>query len=128
MISFSRVERLFSRDAKDSTFTSQHELYNILSSVANGGKANLSKANPLLLKAVAKNAVEGYESLPRYNNCKVYQNQCDQKNSPNVYNSCPKMISLEKWDFDTYTKLPKNVGDLGKSIAAKGLKKLPKVQ
>ena len=30
------------------------------------------------------------------------------------------MISLEK--------LPKNVGDLGKLIAAKGFKKLPKVQ
>ena len=23
-------------------------------------------------------------------------NQCDQKKSPNVYKSCPKMISLEK--------------------------------
>jgi hypothetical protein len=55
----------YSRDARETTFTSQHELYNILSAVANGGKPNLSKANPLLLKAVAKNAVGGYESLPR---------------------------------------------------------------
>ena len=23
--------------------------------------------------------------------------QCDQNKSPNVYKSCPKMISLEKW-------------------------------
>ena len=32
-------------------------------------------------------------------------------------------------DFDTFTKkMPKNVGDLGKLIVAKGFKKLPKVQ
>ena len=31
-------------------------------------------------------------------------------------------------DFDTFKKLPKNVGDLGKLIVAKGFKKLPKVQ
>ena len=31
-------------------------------------------------------------------------------------------------DFDNLQKLPKNVGDLGKLIVAKGLKKLPKVQ
>ena len=31
-------------------------------------------------------------------------------------------------DFDTLQKLPKNVGDLGKLIVAKGFKKLPKVQ
>ena len=53
------------REAKDTTFTSQHELYNILSSVASGGKNSPSKANPTLLKSVAKNAVDGYESLPR---------------------------------------------------------------
>ena len=38
------------------------------------------------------------------------------------------MISLEKWYFDTLQKFPKNVGDLGKFIVAKGFKKLPKVQ
>ena len=31
-------------------------------------------------------------------------------------------------DFDTLQKLPKNVGDLGKLIVAKGFKKLPEVQ
>ena len=39
------------------------------------------------------------------------------------------MISLEKWEILTpFQKLPKNVGDLGKIIVAKGFKKLPKVQ
>ena len=31
-------------------------------------------------------------------------------------------------DFNTFTKMPKNVGDLGKFIVAKGFKNLPKVQ
>ena len=31
-------------------------------------------------------------------------------------------------DFDTFTKLPKNVGDLGKLIVAKCFKEVPKVQ
>ena len=31
-------------------------------------------------------------------------------------------------DFDTFTKMPKNVGDLGQLIVAKGFKKLSKVQ
>ena len=31
-------------------------------------------------------------------------------------------------DFNTLHKLPKNVGDLGKFIVAKGFKKFPKVQ
>ena len=30
-------------------------------------------------------------------------------------------------DFNTFTKLPKNVGDFDKLMAAKGFKKLPKV-
>ena len=39
------------------------------------------------------------------------------------------MISLEKLKiFTPLQKLPKNVGDMGKSIAAKSFKKLPKVQ
>ena len=39
------------------------------------------------------------------------------------------MISVEKWLILTpFQKLPKNVGDLGKLIFAKGFKKLPKVQ
>ena len=39
------------------------------------------------------------------------------------------MISLEKWIIlAPLLKLPKNVGDLGKFIVAKGFKKLPKLQ
>ena len=48
------------------------------------------------------------------------------KKSPNVYKSCPKMISLEKLKMLTpLQKLPKNVEDLGKLIVA-GLEKLSK--
>ena len=51
------------------------------------------------------------------------------KKSPNVYNSCPKLILLEKLKIlSPLQKLPKNVGDLGKLIAAKGFEKLPRVQ
>ena len=51
------------------------------------------------------------------------------KKSPNVYKSCPKIISLEKLNILTpFQKMPKNVGDLGKLIVAKGFEKLPKVQ
>ena len=47
--------------------------------------------------------------------------------SPNVFKSCPKMISLEKLKILTpLQKLPKNVGDLGKLFVAKGFEKLPK--
>ena len=39
------------------------------------------------------------------------------------------MITLERWlILTTLQKLPKNVGDLGKLIVAKGFKKWPKVQ
>ena len=39
------------------------------------------------------------------------------------------MISPEKWKILTLLQtLPKNVGDLGKLIVARGFKKLPKVQ
>ena len=52
-----------------------------------------------------------------------------RKKSPNVYKSCPKIISLEKFKVLTpLQKLPKNVRDLGKLIVAKGFKKLYKVQ
>ena len=54
---------------------------------------------------------------------------CDQKKLPNVYESCPKMISLDKLKILTpLQKLPKDAGDLGNMIVAKGFKKLPKVQ
>ena len=50
--------------------------------------------------------------------------QCDQKKSPNLYTSWPKMISLEKLKILTLLqKLPKNVGDLGKLIALKSCPK-----
>ena len=55
--------------------------------------------------------------------------QCDQKKLPNVYKSCPKMISLEKIKILTpFQKLPESVGDLGKLIVAKGFENLPKFQ
>ena len=39
------------------------------------------------------------------------------------------MIPLEKWKILTpLQKLPKNVGDLGRIIVAKGIKKLSKVR
>ena len=39
------------------------------------------------------------------------------------------MISLEKWKILTPSqKMPKNLGNLGKLIVAKGFEKLPKVQ
>ena len=50
-----------------------------------------------------------------------------RKKSPNVYKSCPKMISLEKLKILTpFRKLPKNVGDLGKLFLPKALKSCPK--
>ena len=61
--------------------------------------------------------------------CLGPSDQCDQKKSPNVYKSCPKMIWLEIWYILTPSqKLPKTVGDLAKWIVANGFKKLPKVQ
>ena len=51
------------------------------------------------------------------------------KKSPNVYKSCPKMISLEKLKFlKNLQKMYKNVGALGKIIVAAGFEKLPKLQ
>ena len=42
-----------------------------------------------------------------------------RKKSPTVYKSCRKMFSLENLKILTpLQKLPKNVGDLGKSIVA----------
>ena len=51
------------------------------------------------------------------------------KKSPNVYKSCPKMISLEKLKILTpLQKLPKNVGDSEKLVVAKDFENLPIVQ
>ena len=47
-----------------------------------------------------------------------------RKKLPNVYKSCPKMISQEKLMTLTHLqKLPKNVRDLDKLIVSKGFKK-----
>ena len=52
-----------------------------------------------------------------------------RKKLPNVYKSCPIIISQAKWKILTsLEKLPKNVSDLGKIIVATGFEKLPKVQ
>ena len=59
----------------------------------------------------------------------MLSNSVTTKKSPNVYKSCAEMISLEKLKiFTPLQKLPKNVGDLGKLIVAKGSEELPKVQ
>ena len=51
------------------------------------------------------------------------------KKSPNVCKSWSKMVILEKLKILTpLQKLPRNVGDLGKLIVAKGFEKLHKVQ
>ena len=51
------------------------------------------------------------------------------KKSPNVYLSCPIMISLDKLKMlIPLQELPKNVGHLDKLIVATGFEKLPKVQ
>ena len=51
------------------------------------------------------------------------------KTTPNVYESCLKMISLEKWKILTpLQKLPSTVWHLGKIIVATGFEKLPNVQ
>ena len=55
--------------------------------------------------------------------------QYDEKKLSNVYKSCLKMISVEKWLILTpLQKLPKNVGDLDKFIVAKGFQKLSILQ
>ena len=80
-------------------------------------------------EVVESNLYDTYCAAQLFTTKDIGGEQCDQKKSPNVNKSCPKMISLEKWKILTpLQKLPKNVGDLGKLIVAKGLKKLPKMQ
>ena len=56
---------------------------------------------------------------------KVIDNVTSKKSS-DVYESCPKLISLENFKkLSPSQKLPKNVGDLGKLFVAKGFEKLP---
>ena len=55
--------------------------------------------------------------------CIRFYNSVTRLKSPNVYKSCPKMISLEKRLILTpLQKLLKNVRDLGKLIVADGFK------
>ena len=64
-----------------------------------------------------------------HDSIKGREDQCDQKKLPNVYKSCLKMISLEKWQILTSLQnLPKNARDLDKFIVAIGFKKVSKVQ
>ena len=59
----------------------------------------------------------------------IVRSSVTSKKSPNVYKSCPKIISLVILKILTpFQKLPKNVRDLGKLIVAKDFEKLPKVQ
>ena len=56
-------------------------------------------------------------------------NQCNQKKITKCLLKLSKNDFTRKMiGFDTFTKVPSNVGDLGKFIVAKGFKKLPKVQ
>ena len=51
-------------------------------------------------------------------------NQCDQYKVARCLLKLPHNDFTRKIkDFDTFTKMPKNVGDLGKLIDAKGFKK-----
>ena len=85
------------------------------------------------MSAAHKRQVSHYSICSRPLNSKIkfaiqehVKNYCvrisvTRKKSPNVYQSCPKMISLEKLKILTpLQKLPKNVGYLGKLIIAKG--------
>ena len=40
---------------------------------------------------------DGVNAKERDIKSEVSKEQCDQKKLPNVYKSCPKIISLEKW-------------------------------
>ena len=81
---------------------------------------------PFLMETCAKILPHFYTST---NSFSLIWGQCDHKKTPNVYKSCPKMISHEKWMTLTHLqKYPKNVRDLDKLIVSKGFKKLPKVQ
>ena len=58
--------------------------------------------------------------------CTFPPDSVTSKKSPNLYKSCPKIISLEKLKIMALLqKLPKNAGYLGKLIVAKGFKSCP---
>ena len=83
----------------------------------------------LLISSSGHNAGDQPYCGPSIHGAMIVPYSVTRKKSPNVYKSCLKMISLEKLKILTpIQKLPKNVGDLGKWIVAKGFRKLPKVQ
>ena len=80
----------------------------------------LLKISPNSCNFVLKFVAQNKEKCPIKTNLKI-KNSVTRKKSPKVYNSYPKMISLEKLKILTpLQKLPKNVGDLGKLIVADG--------
>ena len=50
-----------------------------------------------------------------------------EKIAKRLYKLHKNYFIRKRIDFDTFTKIAKNVGDLGKLIIAKGFKNLPKV-
>ena len=75
--------------------------------------------------------MEGDVVLAQMVNCCNYEmpNSVTRKKSPNVYKSCPKMISLEKsYILTTLQKFLKNLRDLAKLSVAKSIQKLVKVR
>ena len=51
-----------------------------------------------------------------------------EKNRQMSIKVAQKYFTRKMNDFDTFTKMPKNVGNLGETIDAKGFEWLPKVQ
>ena len=80
----------------------------------------LSTRHPLTNPASSTNQQQYYRAY--------IESSVTSKNSPNVYKSCPINDFSRKNERPPSSKLPKNVGDLGKIIVATGLIKLPKVQ
>ena len=80
-------------------------------------------------RKVDRRNVGGRNTASSKKNCLLKEVSVTRKKLQNVDKSCPKMISLEKGMILTHLqKLPKNVGDLGKLMVAKGFEWLPKVQ
>ena len=91
----------------------------------------LSNQGPQILYTKIRLDIIYENSCPHFKEAaiKTLVSSVTRKKSPNVYKSCQKMISLEKWLILTpLQKLPKNGGYLDNLIVAKGFKKLPKVQ
>ena len=71
----------------------------------------------------------GYLCVPMSRLTYPLSNQCDQFKIAKCLQKLPTYDFTRKiQEFDTCTKIAKNVGDFGKLIVAKGFEKLPKVQ